>query len=596
MRGVRLSPPPHPPSPVFLSRLRGRRVRGQCRTVLMAGLLFLGFTLPAQAQAPEVSFFTPSGVQRGTKTTLKWIGSAGKDACSAVTAWPGLALEPGAKPDELVVTVSADAPPGVAEVWVKNSDGVAPPRALFVTDTPEVAEVEPNEHWRKAQKLVGGEGQPASLDSGVAITGVFGKSGDVDVFAVPLEAGRTLVATVESRRLDAPTDPVIQIVSPTGFVLEQNDDDHGFDPLLAFTATETGTYFVRMFAFPATPDTAIRFSGGATWGYRLTLSTGPVGSHVLPLGRPGPANVGEAVPDAAFDVGIVGWNLPGGVTRLPFGVAPFKPREGWPIPPASMLPSPAFPLVLAAGRMAPAPVGAKLAVEPGEGQPRDLGPAPACLSGTISGKGEMDTYTISALKGQKLRIRVLAREFDSLLDPLVRLMDPDGKPFREVDDEGRGEADVDLTQDYHADAAFRIAVTDRYGHGGPRYHYRLDVEVARPDVILTLPAVRHGLKQGGQTEIVVDLKREQGFEKPVVLKSIDLPAGVTCDEVTSPGKGDASKQVKVVLKATADAAAYLGLIRIVGHVEGEATPRMAVRPATPVLGASPDVWLFVGPK
>jgi hypothetical protein len=558
------------------------------------------FAPPANAQAPEVSFFTPSGVKRGTKTTLKWIGSAGKDACTAVTAWPGLAFEPGAKPDELVVTVPDNAPLGIAEVWVKNSDGVSPPKPLFVTDTPEVAEVEPNEHWRKAQQIVGGEGQPTSLDSGVSIIGVFGKSGDVDVFAVPLEAGRTLVATVESRRLEAPTDPVLQIVSPTGFVLEQNDDDHGFDPLLAFTATETGVYFVRMFAFPATPDTAIRFSGGASWGYRLTLSTGPVGSHVLPLGRPGPANLGEAVPDVPFETTIVGWNLPGGVPAFPFAISPVKPREGWPVPPGaahnSGLPRPAFPSILATGRLLPAPAGAKLAVEPVEGQSRELGPLPACISGAIANKGESDRYTITGVKAQKLRIRVLAREFDSLLDPLVRLLDPAGKSFREADDEGRGEADVDLTQDFAADGPFTIAVTDRYGHGGPRYHYRLDVEVARPDVILTLPAARHGLKQGGQTEIVVDLKREQGFDKPVVLKGVNLPAGVTCDEVTSPAMGDASKQVKLVLKATADAAAYSGILHIVGQVEGEAAPRVAVRPATPVLGASPDVWLFVGPK
>jgi hypothetical protein len=114
-------------------------------------------------------------------------------------------------------------------------------------------------------------------------------------------------------------------------------------------------------------------------------------------------------------------------------------------------------------------------------------------------------------------------------------------------------------------------------------------------VVLSLPAARHAFKPGATAEVVVDLKREQGYDKPVVVKAVGLPAGVTCDDVTSPGKGDAAKQVKLVLKSTADAVPFTGPIHFVGHVEGEA-PRPALRPATPLLGSSPDVWLTVAPK
>ena len=569
------------------------------RKILLAALVVLAATAPAFAQAPDVSSFTPSGAKRGTTTTLKWIGDPGKEPVSARSTWPGLKFETGAKQGELVLHVAPEAPSGVAEVWVYTGLGYAVPRPLFVGDAAEVAEIEPNDHWRKPQALVGGEGQPTSYASGVAVTGLFNKAGDADVFAVPLEAGSTFVATLESRRLDAPADPVIQIVSPAGFVLEQNDDDHGFDPLLAFTATESGVHFVRVFAFPATPDTAIRLAGGANWAYRLTLSTGPVASHALPLGRPGPNAAGEAVPDAPFEVGLVGWNLPGGAAPTAAALAPFALPEGWPAPPVPFpktgLPSPAYPTILSFGRLIPAPAGARLAVEPPDGQPRDLGNLPGCVSGTISRGGETDQYGVVGVKGQSLRVRVLAREFDSLLDPVVRVLGPDGKPLREVDDEGRGEVDVDFVQAVAADGPLSIVITDRYGHGGPRYHYRLDVEAARPDVVLSLPAARHAFKPGATAEVVVDLKREQGYDKPVVVKAVGLPAGVTCDDVTSPGKGDAAKQVKLVLKSTADAVPFTGPIHFVGHVEGEA-PRPALRPATPLLGSSPDVWLTVAPK
>ena len=88
--------------------------------------------------------------------------------------------------------------------------------------------------------------------------------------------------------LKSPMDAVLQIASAEGFLLAQADDSPGLDPRLVFTAPEAGDYFVRIFAFPETPNSSIRYAGGNDYLYRLTLTTGPYLHHTLPLAfKPG---------------------------------------------------------------------------------------------------------------------------------------------------------------------------------------------------------------------------------------------------------------------------------------------------------------------
>ena len=103
-------------------------------------------------------------------------------------------------------------------------------------------------------------------------------------------------------------DAVLQVVSQEGLVLAQNDDDVGRDPRIVFEAPSAGTYIVRLFAFPAKPDSSIRFAGGSDYVYRLTLTTGGFIDYAFPLavGRDGPKAV-EAI----------GWNIPAAARVLP---------------------------------------------------------------------------------------------------------------------------------------------------------------------------------------------------------------------------------------------------------------------------------------
>src|SRR5262249_36007488 len=145
--------------------------------------------------------------------------------------------------------------------------------------------------------------KPQVLDSAaVVVNGRLEKQGDVDGFALRLAKGQTLVASVLANRgLGSPMDAVLQVASADGFVLDQNNDYHGLDPQLVFTAPADGTYVVRTFAFPAVPDSGIRFAGGETFIYRLTLTTGGFAEYAYPLAVPR-ADPGQ--------VELVGWNIP----------------------------------------------------------------------------------------------------------------------------------------------------------------------------------------------------------------------------------------------------------------------------------------------
>src|SRR5204862_6902571 len=114
--------------------------------------------------------------------------------------------------------------------------------------------------------------------------------------------GQTLVASLEANRtLRSPMDSVLQVVSPDGIVVEQNNDYHGLDPQAAYAVPKDGLYVVRVFAFPKEPDGTIGFAGGEAYVYRLTVTTGGFADHALPLAVP------RSKPGK---VRLVGWNIP----------------------------------------------------------------------------------------------------------------------------------------------------------------------------------------------------------------------------------------------------------------------------------------------
>ena len=80
---------------------------------------------------------------------------------------------------------------------------------------------------------------------GAAVTGSIGVPGDVDMFALPVVAGREYTVTLKSAPSSGLADPYLVLLSPTGVALAQDDDSAGaLDSRLTFAADSTGNYFV----------------------------------------------------------------------------------------------------------------------------------------------------------------------------------------------------------------------------------------------------------------------------------------------------------------------------------------------------------------
>lgn len=538
----------------------------------------LGFSTAnvCHAEAPDVKAFVPSGVQRGQTITVKVLGKAGSAPVQAWCNREQVTITVNEKGDELTVTAAPETPAGLCWIRLHNAEGSSALRPFFVGLLPEVNEEEPNNSVPQAKTVDA---------AGVTVNGVLHKGGEVDVFAVALEAGQTLVASVESARtLASPADCVLQVLSPQGFVLEQNDDDHGIDPQIVFPVPVAGTYYVRLFAFPKDPNSTIGFAGGDDYVYRLTLTTGPFIDRLVPA----------AASDGSTSL-LRGWNLPDDAPAPALAIKDERVSGDLPFPGSWQLER----MPLASG---------SLVVEPDNvSDPLAL---PAAVTGHIAAAAETDAYGFQATKGQSLRIAVVARGLDSPLDPVLKVLDADGKVLKEEDDAGRDSFDPATTFEVPADGAYQVQVTDRFGHGGERYFYVLTIGEVRPDVALSVEKDAWALKPGAPLELPVTVARTGTLPGQLEISIDGLPEGVTVSvgaTTAEPADGErrgrrrrgrASEGEKTALKLeAAEGTVFSGPMRIVGEVAGESP---LVRTAT-ASTASPglrtrDLWLTVGAK
>lgn len=539
-----------------------RRVVRAMSRLLPAGALLLAAT-PVRSAPPEVNALFPAGAGRGQEVEVTASGTFGAWPVRVHVVGSGLEVEPGEKKGQFRVRVGADAAPGLRLLRFHDDEGASALRPFAVGLRPGTVETEPNDEPAKAQAVAS---LPAVLD------GRLGRRNDVDGFAVTLDAGQTLVAALQAQAIGSPMDGVLQVVAPDGLVLDQVDDNPGLDPLLVFEAPTRGRYLVRVFAFPATPDSSIALAGGEAFVYRLTLTTGGFLSGTSPL-----AIEAGHESDAALEG--LGWNLPDGDRRLslaPTGradrIVAWHPEwEGSverPVVPTSVL------------REAPAPDREPLLLS-----------LPASVTGRIDPPGSEDVYRVELKKGEAVRLAVAARSLNAPLDPVLVVRDAAGKVVAEQDDT-RGEGrDVDLRFQAPADGTFELVVRSLNGEGGPLAAYRLDAQAARPDFALAVSSDRVVAAPGKPAKLEVAVERVEGFDQPIEVVVEGAPAGVKADAVRSEPKGDSAKKVTLTLEPEGGAAAFSGEVRIVGRA-GDREPTATVATGLPDVTID-RVWLTV---
>ncbi|MBX6314476.1 MAG: pre-peptidase C-terminal domain-containing protein [Isosphaeraceae bacterium] len=532
------------------------------RSILALALALLGLASPAPAKPPTLSALFPAGGQRGQTIAVTAVGSFENWPLQGWASAPGIEVKAAEAKGQLSITIASEVVPGLYWLRLYDGQGATEARPFVVGTLPEVNEVEPNDD----------PSRPQALDSStITINGRLAKAGDVDGFALRLAKGQTLVASMEAnRRLGSPMDGVLQVVSPEGFVLAQNDDDHDRDPQIIFEAPGDGTYLVRTFAFPAKPDSAIRFAGGESFVYRLALTTEGFLDHAFPL----------AVPrDAPGQVEAIGWNIPEAARVLPVLLAGAA-ETAWVT----------HPLLANSAEVRLVPHAAIAETEPNDAAHPQAISTPITISGRIDRPGDVDGFQFTAKKGEALVFRIESRRLGHPLDPVLRLMDSAGKVLSEVDDSGQ-DRDAELPFTPPAEGTYRLSVRDRNDQGGLRYVYRLSATPPERDFALTLGADRFTLSPGKPLTIPVTIERKGGFAEAITISLEDPPAGLSADPVVSlMAGGDAAKKVALQVTATADARS--GPIRICGRV-GDGPARAARAPLAGFNTAIESIWLTI---
>ncbi|MFO0907935.1 MAG: PPC domain-containing protein [Isosphaeraceae bacterium] len=525
--------------------------------------------LAVEAKPPTLTTLDPAGARQGTTVRVKLTGS--------IDPWPprfwtdgrGLTVVPTEDKGYVWATVASDAEMGVHYLRVANDDGASTVRPFVIGSIPEVREVEPNDDPARPQVL------PRTI---VTINGRLARNGDVDGFAVPLKKGEVLVASLDAARGPAsPMDGLLQVARPDGIVLAENDDDHERDPQVVFRAPADGLYVVRTFAFPATPDSRIGFSGGDAYLYRLTLTTGPFADHAVPLavtrGQPG-------------KVQVEGWNL--GEPKPQVAVAG-NPRPGTPAVSTLPVPGAANPVSL---RWVDHPVATEVEPNPTD-HPQPITP-PVSITGRIESNTDLDVYEVRVKKGEKLQVRVESRSLGQPLDASLTILDAQGARLSESDDANNA-PDPSLNFTAPADGTYRLVVRDLEREGGPRAVYLLTVTPPESDLLLRVGGERFETTLKKPLSIPITITRPSGDARAIEITAVDLPPGVTAKPVVSEPTGSTSRKVNLELVPDPSAKPVSGPFRVVGRIKGGTAgaeiPGLAVRDE--IKGDTTDLWLTV---
>lgn len=511
------------------------------------------------AEPPAIDRVSPPGVQRGTTAEVKLPGKPGDGPLKVWSNHSQLTFEFTEKYDGAKVTAPPDATPGLHWLRFYNDHGATELRPFFVGVVPEVSETEPNNEVTAAQAIE----MPSVL-----INGVLEKAGEVDTFVVNVAAEKTLVASMQANsQLGSPMDAVLQVLNERGTVVAQNDDDHAMDPQIAFSVPAEGKYFVRTFAFPSAPNSTIRLAGGATYIYRLTVTSEAFVDHVVP-----------AVVDSSKTntVRINGWNLSD--QQRSVEIAPFADSNtSW-----------------IAGDFSNA--FAVTADGTSGDSESEASPQPLAISGSITGciseSGDEDVYEIQGKKGQKLTISAACRSLYSQLDPVVIVRDSAGKILKEADDRSRSDLDSEAAVTLRADGQYSVTITDRYGEGGERYFYILRCVETTPSFRATVTGNAFVLKDDNPLETPVAIARANGFSEKLTITVTDLPEGVSVEPADSAKDGDTAKKVTLKLTRSADAKGFSGPIRVVCRTESgtEQLAESAIPNSAEMTG---EFWLTV---
>lgn len=541
-------------------------------------LLLLLLTLPLQAAPLPIDSLYPAGGQRNTTLTLTLSGKFEKQPLQIWADTASLKFEPTKTPNQFTVKIPADAPLGPHLLRVYSADEVSTVRSFIISDQPETPEAEPNDEFNKPQPI---DKLPALINAQLD------KSGDIDCYAIHLEANQTLVASIQGRRLGSAIDPMLHLLDPAGNELAYAQDGLGLDPLLVYRVAKSGKYIVRVSAFFYPPAADVKLAGGKDAVYRLSLTTGPFVRFAIPMG---------VVRGQKSTVHFIGYNL--APENAQANTAAVDATSALPQDDHLYLPVP--------GSESPLRIELSDAPEimPTTATTQPILTLPVNINGLINHPGVEDHFKFSAKKGDPLTFAIRAEAAGSPLDAVLKIIDDAGKTIASNDDPSGPSHDPKLDWDTPKDGTCTVQIGDLFHKAGPDYFYRLEIKKRLPEITAAPDSDAYLLAPGKSVPIKLQITRKNGHAAPFAAVALNLPPGVSASTAQLP---PSSGEVTLLLTAAPDTKPASAPIRLMLLGINPAKPEARVisydlhkdkdKPGIPDSpDTTPDLWLTVSPQ
>jgi hypothetical protein len=406
---------------------------------------------------------------------------------------------------KIKVTVAPEAEPGVREFRLSTASGASTIGQLVVVRDAVVLETKDNNTAQTATA--------ATLPS--TLCGCIEKNEDLDFFKFSVEANQTVCFHVRSQRLQDKIhdlqqhiDPILFLRNSAGSTIASSDNHFYGDPFICHTFKQAGEYFIEI--------RDVRYTGNKYWEYSIEANSRPFVSNVYPLG----VAAGQKT-----SLELIGFNLPD--QRQVDWTAPAEIKGG------QLVQLPLADDVTNAVPVVVTELPTILESVPANDEADSLQTVtlPAAINGRIAKETEIDLYRFTAKKGEKFTFEVKARRHGSALDPIIRILDKDGKSRGENDDFSlykRTFADSRLENwTAPADGDYQIEIRDLHLRGGDNFVYVIEVTKPEPYFELYLDTDKTQITPGGWGVMFANVVRKNGFTGGVQLHVEGLPEGVT---------------------------------------------------------------------
>jgi hypothetical protein len=357
---------------------------------------------------PEIFQLEPRGIQRGTTTKIKLIGTnlIGLTGLTlpATNLTGALLDQPAATTNEawIEITVAADLSRDGYEIAVRNAGQESGRVKLYVDDLPHVyeAELKQSQTGKLTLKFPG------------TFWGLLEQPGEADDIEFESRAGNSLVFDVAAKSIGSKASATLALFDDKGGLVASDDGFDGGDPLLHFKIPASGRYRLRV-----ADQTG---SGSKDHFYRLAAGAFPFVVGFFPL---------SVAANRETEVELIGFNLPPkhaarinkaelGETPVPYDTNEFRARR-----PLKVLVSDGVELVEA---------------EPNDTPSQAMAiPFPSCVGGRIwpaanSRTADADLFRFEAKGGQTWAIETEAARRNSPVDTRIEILHADGRPVERL--------------------------------------------------------------------------------------------------------------------------------------------------------------------